>query len=359
MDEKIKNAVLHIYCDYKAILNYILTCLNNKLDYSSYMGVMPFFCMYVVEGYDFLCKNQLINPDCVSKKDLTKLKKCRALGVKLHSEFKQSTFDSINDFNRDEYLKFYKMAFPNSKPRMLPIVDNYFISCVADSPVGNYHLYSKKVLNMEIGAYIPNISQKVYEFAYLLSSFSTKIVVAIDQSLNIKDMGTKNIQINFDYVDMNMAYGYSHFRIKKSPPILMAFLDILCVLNSYRKIFTLINDDAVFDLKVKYTILFYSVLSINSIVGYCDENDINIKMDTELISYIADIESKYIKNKIRKFCMHYDYPITTCGENPFTEIYEKEFGKSLEEVSKDVSLVIETLSERLQRYLIVRGFHTV
>ena len=40
-------------------------------------------------------------------------------------------------------------------------------------------------------------------------------------------------------------------------------------------------------------------------------------------------------------------------------VSKKNIGKSLEEVSKDVSLVIETLSERLQRYLIVRGFHTV
>ena len=143
MDKKIENAIFHIKCDYEAILDYMMTCLNNKLDYSSYMGVMPFFCMYVLEGYKYLDKNKLINADCIVSKDLSKLKTYRSKGVKLYEEFKQTTFDSINEFNRSEYIKFYKKAFPKSNPRLLTLVDNYFICFVDEFPVGNYHLYSK------------------------------------------------------------------------------------------------------------------------------------------------------------------------------------------------------------------------
>jgi len=71
------------------------------------------------------------------------LKTYRSKGVKLYEEFKQTTFDSINEFNRSEYIKFYKKAFPKSNPRLLTLVDNYFICCVDEFPVGNYHLYSK------------------------------------------------------------------------------------------------------------------------------------------------------------------------------------------------------------------------
>ena len=355
--EKVENAVAHIYLDYKAILNFVMTCLNNKLDYSSYMGVMPFFCLYVVEGYEYLCKNEIIPPDCITKNQLTKLKKCRAVGVKLHSEFKQTTFDSINTFNRNEYIKFYKKAFPDSTPRLLSIVDNYFICCVDDYPVGNYHLYSKKVFDMEIGSYIPDITQRVYELAYLLAGFSIRIVEAIDKSFDKSKIGTRSVQMKFDYADLNMAYDYPNFSIKQAPPILMAFLDVLCVINSYRKIFVAINEDNVFDLKVKYSLLFYVILSLKSIVAYSEENFFDIQMEDEFKIYISDLDAKYVNNNLRKHCMHYDYPVDAWIEDPFTEVFEKTFGKTLKEISEELSMVIDNLANKLQKYLIVKNFY--
>lgn len=356
MNKKIENAIFHIKCDYEAILDYIMTCLNNKLDYSSYMGVMPFFCMYVLEGYKYLDKNKLINADCIASKDLSKLKTYRSKGVKLYEEFKQTTFDSINEFNRSEYIKFYKKAFPKSNPRLLTLVDNYFICCVDEFPVGNYHLYSKKVFNMEIGSYIPDISRRIYDLAYLLSNFSSKIVVALDPSFDRNNIGARNIQMNFNYTDLNMAYDYSNFRIKGIPPILMAFLDILCVLNSYRKVFVAINDDCVFDLKVKYTILLYAIKSLISIIEYCEENKIDINMDKTMKLYIWDLKSIYIKNRLRRFCMHYDFPENTWNKDPFVEEFERFFEKPIAEISTEFSKIIEDLSKKLQDYLIVKSF---
>ena len=109
---KLENAVNHIFCDYTAILEFVLTCRNNHLDYSSYMGIMPFFCMYVLEGYNFLCQNNIISKDCITTQELQKLEKCRAIGVKLHSNFKKKSFNSINEFNREEYIKFFNKAGP-------------------------------------------------------------------------------------------------------------------------------------------------------------------------------------------------------------------------------------------------------
>lgn len=356
MDKKIENAIFHIKCDYEAILDYMTTCLNNKLDYSSYMGVMPFFCMYVHEGYKYLNKNKLINTDCIAEQYLNKLNKYRAKGVKLYEEFKQTTFSSINEFNRSEYIKFYKKAFPKSNPRLLPFVDNYFICCVDEFPIGNYHLYSKKVFNMEIGSYIPDISQRIYDLAYLLSKFSSKIVVALDPSFDKNNIGTRNIQMNVNYTDLNMAYDYSNFRIKGMPPILMSFLDILCVLNSYRKVFVTINEDSVLDLKVKYTILLYAIKSQISIIEYCEKNKIDIQMGEAMKQYILDLKSVYIKNRLRRFCMHYDFPETIWNKDPFVEEFERLFEKPIAEITNELSAIIEDLSKKLQDYLIVKSF---
>ena len=356
MDKKIENAIFHIKCDYEAILDYMMTCLNNKLDYSSYMGVMPFFCMYVHEGYKYLNKNKLINPDCAAEQHLNKLNKYRAKGVKLYEGFTQTAFKSINNFNRNEYIKFYKKKFPESEPNLSPSVNNYFICCVDEFPIGNYHLYSKKVFNTEIGSYIPDISQRIYDLAYLLSKFSSKIVVALDPSFDMNKIGARNIQMNFNYTELNMAYNYSNFRIKSVPPILMAFLDILCVLNSYRKVFVSINEDRVFDLKVKYTILYYAINSLISIIKHCEENGINISMNETLKMYILYLKSVYVEPRLRVFCMHYDFPDTTWNKDPFVEEFERFFEKPIAEISTEFSKIIEDLSKKLQDYLIVKSF---
>ena len=182
-DKKLEIELNHIIYDYKAILQYLKTCMENKLDYASYMGIMPYFCMYVLEGYKFLAEKDIINRDCIKKSDIKHIEKCRAGGVKLYSEFNQKSFNSINNFNRDEYLKFFKKTFPNSKPQILSFIDNYFICCIDNQPIGNYHLYSKKFISMEIGSYIYDIKQKVYDFARVLSSFISQILVGIDKRL--------------------------------------------------------------------------------------------------------------------------------------------------------------------------------
>ena len=53
-----------------------------------------------------------------------------------------------------------------------------------------------------------------------------------------------------------MAYNYKNFGIQDNPPVLMAFMDILCIVNSYNEVFTKVNIDERLDLKVKFLVLF-------------------------------------------------------------------------------------------------------
>ena len=137
------------------------------------------------------------------------------------------------------------------------------------------------------------------------------------------------------------------------PPILMAVLDILCVLNSYRKIFTVINENFMFDMKVKYAILFHSIMSLKGIVEHCEKKQIDIQMDKSLKSYIFDLEKKQVKNRLRISCMHYNFPIDDWNNDPFIDAFEKDFDNSIEAISQELSLTIDELAERLQKYLIV------
>ncbi len=42
----------------------------------------------------------------------------------------------------------------------------------------------------------------------------------------------------------------------------MAFMDISCIVNSYNEVFTKVNIDERLDLKVKFLVLFESVMGI-------------------------------------------------------------------------------------------------
>lgn len=354
--ERIADAISNIYNDYIAILNYVTTCLNNKLDYSSFMGVYPFLCLYVVEGYNFLTKYKIIDTNAISKNNLKKLINCRACGVKLYSDFKNTTFESINKFNRNEYEKFFRKAFPNLKLKLLKIVDNYFICFTDGFPIGNYHLYSKKVLNMEIGSYIEDVGPRIFELSSVLSSFSFAIVKGINPNVDINQLGKKKININFDYADLNMAYNYSNFSIKNNPPILMALLDVLCVLNSCAKIFSLINDDLRLGVKIKYPILLYSILSLKNILKYSEENGIVTGFDKSFETYVNDLDARYVKNNLRKYCMHYEFPKNNWERDPFVEEFSKFFGNDFDGVHKEISSTIEELSNKLHKNLIIKRF---
>lgn len=355
LDEKFKDEFTHIILDYESILNFLKTCIDNKLDYASYMGIMPFLCMYVVEGYKLLSKNNIIKKNSIDKDFLLKIEKCRACGVKLYSDFSKKTFNSINDFNRDEYIKFFKKAFPTLEPKIFSFVDNYFVCFVDNLLIGNYHLYSRKVLNLEMGSYIDDITSRVYEFSYNLVNFISKIIFMVDKTFKPKCI--KKIDFEFKYSDLNMAYNYQNFAIKNSPPILMAFIDILSILNSYRKIFCNINQDFILDIKIKYIILFYSIVSIKDIVNYCKINIIDININDKLVNYVIEIDSKYVKNNLRKYCMHYDFPENKWESNPFLNEFELTFDMPIDEISNELNTAIDKLSTMLQDYLIINNFN--
>ena len=350
----LKNLIEHMLGDYESILEYLIVCMNNDLDVPGFMTIIPHLCLYVTEGYNLLIEHKVILPDCISKQDKQLFAHCRSNGVKLYTKFKDKTYESLSRFNEEEYASFFEKVNPGKRLSFFPNINNYFICFAQGLPVGNYHLYSKRIFDMKIGSYIEDISPLISDFSYRLIGACSKIVRALDPSFDITKISSPSIQLQFQYVDINMYNNYANFSIKNNPPILMALLDILCVLNSYGKVFVIINKDLVLDLKVKYTLLFYAILSIRDIFSYCENKNLDINIPTEFKQYISILESKYIKNPLRRCCMHYNFEEDFISTDYIIEKFITKFGKPIKEVSAELSCVINELADKLQTYLIIQ-----
>ena len=209
---------------------------------------------------------------------------------------------------------------------------------------------------MEIGSYIEDVSLKVYNHSYLLAGFVMSIVRSLDENFDVYMEGDRKVSIKVDYVDMNMAYDYNNFSIKQCPPILMALLDVLCVVNSLRKTFLIINEDKLFGIKVLYAASFYAVLSIESIISYCQKTNICIPSPDKLIACTDRWKEKYMKNVLRKYCMHYDFPDNEWGKEPFSEEFEKNFDFDIDAIYVELKQEANIIGDELQAYLIKQEF---
>lgn len=343
-----------IISDYRSLYDYINIWLGNNIEYSMVVNLLPFASLVAVEGYDFLVKESYIIPSEELKARMKGIKTIRAKSNKLYYQFKQSTYDSINSFNRDEYEKFFHKTFPNDENvRLTKTIPNYYIAWINNKPINNYHYLSKKIFDCEIGAYV-SIVPKVNQYVSNLFSFIYEVLKIFKSDDELAANTRKGVYFKVCYCDLNMAYDYKNFRIAHNPPILMALLDVLCTLNFYNKVFTKINKDFDLDLKLKYITLFYALVSIRDIIKYCNESNYDFAMKNELWEYVTNKETKFVHNKLRRICMHYDFSSFISLDEPYHNAFEQFFNINIAEVSamftKEISVLADLLDKAIFKF---------
>lgn len=352
--DKIAYTIKEIELDYKSLISCCKSVMDNRLDPSIFASILPYIVLYVVEGFDYLNKKEILTNGDDFTQYIGSLKKIRASANKLHMKFKESSYNAINNFNRSEYLKFFKKKYPNEEPYITKDVKNYFISFIGKEPIGNYHLCSKKIYGFDIGSYIDDIGPAVGKYTYDLFGFLMQIVKAIDPEYNVENIKSNDIQLQkVDYADLNMAYPYQNFSIKNNPPILMAFLDVLCVTNSFKLCFSHFCDDNVLGFKILYVVLFNALVSLKDLCQYAIDKNFDIPELFKFNDYINEKNVIYAKNEYRAFCMHYDCSKYDWEENVVFEQFEKWFHKGIKEIFNDFKNTLLELSDRLYDFLII------
>ena len=341
-------SICEIIQDLKAILDCLQTCVSNNVNVAIYQAVNPYLCSFVYSGFDYLEKQNIILK--ISDKSFKKkVGKSRSKFLKQYMEFNQGTFNKLNDFNRNEYVKFFCKKYPNLSPVISKDINNYYIASINDKPIDNYHL-SSGILGCEIGSYLDDITPQVQSFIYQMTRFIVQILISahIEPINNTHKISFPKIKYN----DINMAYGYKNFGIQNNPPILMAFLDILCTVNSYNEVFVKINSYKRLDLKVKYLILFGSVIGLKKLMIFCHNSNIELPEHREFEEFIIQTDKSYCKNQLRKYCSHYGYEESDWESDPIVEVFEKNFHNPINEISEDLSMQLLKLSEYLNKFII-------
>ncbi len=339
------NEIVH---DFKAILDCLQICAYNKVNADIFQGFNPYLCSFVYSGYKYLEEKKVISGigDIDFKK---KVDKSRSKFLKQYVKFNEGTYKRLNKFNHDEYIKFFRKYNPNSYPFITKEVNNYNIASINNKPIDNYHL-SSSILCCEIGSYIDDITPNVELFIYQMTSFIVQILVAA----HVEPANCTQIILfpKVKYNDINMAHSYKNFGIKNNPPILMAFLDILCTVNSYNEVFVKINSNDRFDLKVKYLILFISVIGLKEVVKFCRKSNFELPIDGDFEEFITQTDQTYCRSKIRNYCAHYGYKEIDWESDPIVEVFEKNFNKPIGEISDDLSKQLLKLSDYLNKFVI-------
>lgn len=346
-EQEIKQFTINeILVDLKSILTCLQICAFNKVNFSIYMGIVPYMCTFVYAAYEFLKKEGMIAKN-IDKTFTKKIKKVRSKFLKQYVEFKQGTYNSLNNFNRNEYIKHFNKIYPGIDVFFDKTVCNYYVATLNNLPIDNYHL-SSSILNCEIGSYKEDIAPDVQSFICNMIAFVKELLLSFAND-SFEDPTNKIEFENIQYFNFNMAYGYKNFAIKDNPPILMAFLDILCAINSFNTVFKRINVDQRLELKIGYLLLFESKLGIEQLIKYCKESLIDINPPNTLIEYIADIRCV---NQLRNYCAHYDYNKQTWHADPIVEAFEYHFKQTLNIVDDMIKAWLLDLGRLLNNYLI-------
>ncbi len=341
-------SISEIVQDLKAILNCLQICMYNKVEASIYEGFIFYLCTFIYSGNEYLEDHNVI-PESDNKSFKKKVEKSRSKFLKQYAEFTQGTYEKLNKFNRDEYIKFFLKAYPNVSPIIVKEIKNYYIASINNKPIDNYHL-SSGILGCEIGSYIDDITPQIQSYVYQMVSFVGQILSAAQ--INIES-DKQNISFEeVKYADIDMAYKYKNFAIQDNPPILMALMDILCIVNSYNEVFIKINSYERLDLKVKYLILFENIRGLIKIIEFCRASKIDLNIDNEFNEFIEQIDKSYCRNQLRRYCAHYGYKETDWKSDPIVEVFEKHFKKPIGKISRDLSEQILKLGDYLNGYVI-------
>lgn len=345
-------SITEIINDFKAIMDCYQICIHNNVESAILQAFNPYLCVFVHSGIEYLENNNLLK--IYDKKFKEKVEKIRSKFLKQYADLKPKTYKSLNDFNRDECLKFFDKKYPKSNCLLTQDVKNYYIASINNKPIDNYHL-SSSIFDCEIGSYLDDIAPQIQSFIYQM----TKLIVQLLLAAHI-DYEEKKEIISFDkvnYADIDMAYNYKNFGIQNNPPILMAFMDILCIVNSYNEVFTKVNINERLDLKVKFLVLFESIVGIKKLIEFCDSSMININMDDEFKRFVYRIDRIYCRNPLRRYCAHYGYLETDWKSDPVVEVFEKLLYKPIEEISEDLSNQLLKLGEYINKFIIKVPFN--
>lgn len=348
-DEQMREfSINEIVQDLKAILDCLQICMYNKTEAAIFQGINPYLCVFVYSAYEYLEDQKIILG--ISDNDFKKkIGKSRSKFLKQYLEFNKGTYKSLNEFNRKEYIKFYHKIYPNLHPVIVKEITNYYIASINNKPVDNYHL-SSGIFGCEIGSYIDDITPAVEMYIYQMVSFVGQILSAAD--IKMESVSQSVLFDEVKYADINMVYSYQNFGIRDNPPILMAFLDILCTLNSYSEVFTKISPNQRLNLKVKYLVLFQSICGLKKVIEFCQESKISLSIKKEFIDFIWQTNNLYCKGKLRRYCAHYGYIEKYWEKDPVKEVFEEFFKKSISEIIIDLDEKLLQLSIYLNEFVI-------
>ena len=347
-------SVTQIIRDYKSMFFFFKDCLDNDRCYNVLTGVIPFACMLVMGGYEYLLKENLISENEIDNSDLQVITTIRAKGLKLYVGFKDKTYKSIESFLKNEKEKFLKMANQNIKRDLLEgFVNYYFVAFVNKKAIGNYHLYSKKKLNTEIGIY--KKEPEVKRTVCAISRFISQILVAAGIDI-LKEAKANGVSIEISNKDLNLERDIRFFKIKDTC-VLIAFLDILCELNYYIEIFNKINQGVYLDFKFKFSTLFYSITSFNHILIYCKEKGIVLEIEKEFVAKMNRLEKQICKNQLRTHCLHYDY--SGLDFKTIEEAFERHFNDTLDNIDDYFTELIKELSVALENIIFNKSFDMI
>ncbi len=349
--EKLDYQIEQILNDFETAYQFLMDYLVSKVSYHAIIGVFPFLCMLVVEGHAILNDSGILPTDLIKEKKLKDIYKLRSKGIKLYENFTLKTYNSVQKFNEKEFEKFLGNSnplFPNVFKA--PFVDNYFIVTLNNKIIGNYHLYTKKILNCEIGSYNERIPNEVGDMAETISWYITTIL----RCLKPKSLIYKPTPFTFSYSehDLCMKKNYDNFSINNQP-ILMAFIDIVSILNYYNEFFCKINKNFYFGLKVKYAILFYGILGTKYILRYCENNGFSFK--NNILKEVLIFDKELIHNMLHRYSLHYGYH-EDWKENPIIEAFENKFNKPIKEIDLLLDEKIRDFADKLNSFLIVYPF---
>lgn len=337
MDEKqkISYAVEQILSDYKAIYDFMMVYLENRQSYHIMAGIIPYLSLIVYEGYDFLNKNNQLNGVSININHLREIRKWRAKGIKLYENFSEKAYLSIEKFIAQEQNKFGINQ------------NNFCIKFINFHPIGNYHLYAKKIFNTSIGTYNDQIPSIISDLVTTLSSFITNILCV--KNIELVQIEQKQIFFDIQNVDLDITDTSQIIKIKNNPVLVTAFLDVLCFINYYLQIFSKINSNFYFDLKFKYTVFYYAVISLKHIFDFCSNK--NLLHYKQVYKQITECHKTFLDGELRNNCCHYGY-LGLYKIAPIDETFKRVFKmRNINEISNFLFVKLEELAEILDGFL--------
>lgn len=331
--------------DFKFLYESLMECLESRLHYTICVGLFQFVNFVVGESFNYMLKNDILQKsDPSANKLMRELENLRSKSVKMYSNANDCTLEKLIDFTEEEYKKLFE--FNREKSTTSLKISNYNISYIDCKPISNYHLMAKKILNIEIGVYNEDLNKQINDYVKKYMTLIKSILEIFDSnSLNY----TPSLSLNFNVksLDYTLTESHNDFNFSNTE-ILMAFLDICCVINFDIYVISKFNPSRINDLRFKYMIFYNSILGMLNIKSYCDKRHICFPFYNELDQYL--LENAYlIEDDLRNICGHYGFKNYKAYDDPIKGAFENYFKMNLEQISKMLSEKLIYLSNLINK----------